>query len=409
MSSVNVLNSKHIQESDKSPTVPSHIKKMHQSMRREARDNIGKLYSRLLRIMTSGIVEALSKESLRQGAVTPEVLYLKLYDATQDAGYNLQWSSRIMVREWLKLQQDASKWEEIKAQYEKRRTRLLDAPRNIERLSAVALIDSEQNSIGDMSTFPRTYNRHVPTASSTNVTASAFTILQQSQSNSPKPTPTPAPISSIMSPFSLFSSLMPSQRGSSTTDSSSNFSVNTTANSNPTVKASPTQVQPSNLPYQSNASCNEYQISRYLTALDNGMLEECINHKQFKYGWEQVYERMGLALGDKGTAKIAMRLCKRAFLGHGGLGPNQRGSPNIQAKDMCFGDELPAQDDDCNDCNDGDDDDDESEEWKRFEEKLKKTSDKHIITPAIKKVKQEGPEVREARAWVIYSKAMISS
>ncbi|KAF9397546.1 hypothetical protein BGX21_008745 [Mortierella sp. AD011] len=99
------------------------------------------------------------------------------------------------------------------------------------------------------------------------------------------------------------------------------------------------------------------------------MLEECISHKQFKYGWEQVYERMGPALGDKGTAKIAMRLY-----------------------------EIPAQDNDCNDCNDGDDDDDESGGWRRLEEKLKKTSDKHIITPAIKEVKQEDPEVREARS-----------
>ncbi|KAF9159687.1 hypothetical protein BGX21_008746 [Mortierella sp. AD011] len=159
--------------------------------------------------MTSGIVETLSKESLRQGAVTPEVLYLKLYGAIQDAGtkiiyaclspyqldhrntedtlvclnkigsrwwnspiyhasitYHLfskpryfreaeiapdrylehiktplldsldsnkldtipalkqsyqekEWSSKIMIRKWLKLQRDTSKCEEIKAQYEK--------------------------------------------------------------------------------------------------------------------------------------------------------------------------------------------------------------------------------------------------------------------------------------------------
>ncbi|KAF9353997.1 hypothetical protein BGX26_008247 [Mortierella sp. AD094] len=510
LSAINVLNSKHDQESDKLPTVPSHIRKMHQSIRKEARDKIGKLYSKLLKVMTrSGIVEALSKDSLRQGAVTPEALYLKLYDAIQDAGYNLQdqdhlhmcqflldhqgtedalvclnkidsgrWNSpiyrasitchlfskprhlheaeivlyryldhikaplldllnsnkpnansileqsyrekersnRIMIRKWFKLQQDASKWEEIKAQYERRRTRLLDAPEKIERFSAVALIDYEQNSIGGVSIFPRLDNRRGSTASSISTTSSAFAIpqveittaaTQQSQSNSPEPTPTPAPISSIISPFSFFSSLMSSQRRSSTPGSTSSSSANTTASSNSTVKNSPTQAQPQNLLYQSNASCNKYQISRYLTALDNGMLEECINHKQFKYGWEHVYERMGPALEDKDTAKIAMRLCKRAFLGHGGLGPNQPGSPNIQAKDMCFEDEFPTQDDDGDDGDD--DDDDESKEWKRIEEKLKeKVSGKRAITPAIKKVKQEDPEIWEARAWVIYNKAMMS-
>ncbi|KAK3821232.1 MAG: hypothetical protein J3Q66DRAFT_426228 [Benniella sp.] len=73
------------------------------------------------------------------------------------------------------------------------------------------------------------------------------------------------------------------------------------------------------------------------------MLEECITHKQFEYGWK-VYEKMGSVLEDRETAKIAMRLCKRAFLGHGGPGANPPGSPNLSAKNIQFEDEFLTQD-----------------------------------------------------------------
>jgi hypothetical protein len=67
----------------------------------------------------------------------------------------------------------------------------------------------------------------------------------------------------------------------------------------------------------------DIQVNHQLTTLDNSMLEECITHMQSEYGWK-VYERMGSVLEDRETAKIAMRLCKRAFLGHGGPGANQQ-------------------------------------------------------------------------------------
>ncbi|KAF9200029.1 hypothetical protein BGZ49_009774 [Haplosporangium sp. Z 27] len=510
LSAINVLNSRYGQESEISSAVPIHIMKVHQKLRKEAKEKTGKLYSKLLKIMTrSSISNVLSLETTRQGTVTPEVLYLKLYDAIQQAGYSLQdqdhlqmcqfllehqrtedalvclnkidprsWNSAVyrasitchlfskprhlheaeivldkylehiktplldllnsnkpnsnltleksyrekerfnisIIKRWFKLQQDASKWEEIKAQYERRRAKLLDTPENIGWFSNVATLDYEQKSASDMSTFKQLDNKRGSTALSISTTSSAFSIpqvetstinttatmtIEKPHSSLLETTTSPASISNFISPFSFLTSFM--SRGSISSNGSKS-SAKDTINSSPTIKTSPTQIQPPNLSNQPNTFSNNYQINRYLTNLDNGMLEECIEHKRFKYGWEQVYERMGPALEDKETAKIAMRLCKRAFLGHGGLGSNQPGSPNILAKDICFEDEyqnLHHYDDD--------DEDDESKEWRRIEATLKERApEKNLVTPSDEKPTLEDPEIWEARAWVVYNKAMTS-
>ncbi|KAI8350304.1 hypothetical protein B0O80DRAFT_458689 [Mortierella sp. GBAus27b] len=155
------------------------------------------------------------------------------------------------------------------------------------------------------------------------------------------------------------------------------------------------------------------------------MLEECVNHKQFEYGWK-LYERMGSALEDKETTKVAMRLCRRAFLGHGGTGSNSPGSPNLMANDIQFGDDEwftrqdsmendddhgggdhSDDDDDNNNDNDDDDDNGNNSPWEDEEEdipdSLDKTKHESGLLPIL--TYDTDPEIWEARAWVIYNKA----
>lgn len=91
------------------------------------------------------------------------------------------------------------------------------------------------------------------------------------------------------------------------------------------------------------------RVNRRLTVLDNSMLEECVDRRQFEYDWK-IYEGMGHMLEDKGTVKIVMKLCKRALLSRGGPGANLPESPNLSAKDIRFEDEILVHDQD-----DGDD------------------------------------------------------
>ncbi|KAF9438371.1 hypothetical protein BGZ76_008282 [Entomortierella beljakovae] len=505
---INVLSCRSDQESIVPTDIPDHILKLGQSMRREATEKTGRLYSKLLKIMTrSYIVDALSKETMQQDAISPEDLYLKLYNAIQGAGYNLQdqdhlnmcqyllgsqctdealacldridskrWNSQIyrasitchlfskprhlheaglilnkyleyiklslhkflganktnanltlerslrekeqenraMIKKWFKLQLDASKWEEIVAQYERRRARLLHAPENIERFSATYTDSDPGLNNGSLHSITLQLSRRSSTVSSLSTSSSAFTIpqpevapkisttstQQPSQPNIPESTS----MSSIMSPFTYISSLISSQRRNSSSSIATISSINTD------TRTCSTQSQPSSTLSQTNVNLShKYQISRYLSALDNGILEECINHKQFKYGWEQVYERMGSTLEDKDTVKIVMRLCKRAFLGHGGLRPNQPGSPNVLTNDICFEDEYSNQsiDDDAEgecskDCND-----DEDLEWSVIVSLLKeKELARRTNSLPAREIKQDDPEIWEARAWVIYNKAM---
>jgi hypothetical protein len=156
------------------------------------------------------------------------------------------------------------------------------------------------------------------------------------------------------------------------------------------------------------------QTNRHLTILDNGMLEECVNHKQFEYGWRTVYERMGPMLEDRDTTKIVMRLCKRAFLGHGGLGPNLPGSPNLLARDMYFSDghylgrepsgatksEEQQEDRDDYDYKDNEDEDMRGNPIETIEQRI-------AVLEHNRRSRQD-PEIWEARAWVIYNKAMMN-
>ncbi|KAK3807506.1 MAG: hypothetical protein J3R72DRAFT_464770 [Linnemannia gamsii] len=401
-------------------------------------------YSQILDILCrSDVAESLGKETLRQGVMAPEELYAQFYGSVQQAGYDLQddahlsmaqywtdrkkieeaqecihriefsqWTSPVYraaitchlfakprqsqeaegllqkyieyqdasqsqaeaeskIRTWYRLQLDASKWEEVKAQYERRRARLVDAPANIERVEAESRLTPQAlQQLQEQQRSPQRnlgHTRSVSIASSTTSSSHRRAISGQ-LANSPvghqrtpsssshqrtpsgalnwpsgasatlnAPTPTPAK--------SGFSFLSPFKFGSKSTDTDTTQSP-----------AAPTAL-PSRI-----------HVTRHLTVLDNNMLEECIAHKEFEYGWKNVYERMGPTLEDGETAKIAMRLCRCAFLGHSGMSPNEPGSPNVIAKDFSF---TPA--------------DQESSKSK------------------------QDPELWEARAWVIYNKAMMNS
>lgn len=57
----------------------------------ETDDPVGKLYAQLLSIMTRrGVVEGLIKETLRQGVLSQDTLYIRLYKAILNVGYHLQ-------------------------------------------------------------------------------------------------------------------------------------------------------------------------------------------------------------------------------------------------------------------------------------------------------------------------------
>ncbi|KAF8946203.1 hypothetical protein BGZ47_001091 [Haplosporangium gracile] len=400
-------------------------------------------YSQILAILCkSDVADGLGKETLRQGVMAPEELYAQLYGSIQQAGYDLEddahlsmaqywtdrkkieeaqecihrikasrWESAVYraaitchlfakprqsqeaevllqkyvdsqepsqgqveaeskIRTWYRLQLDASKWEEVKTQYERRRARLLDAPANIERVEAESRLTPQAlQQLQEQQRSPQLINGHrrsVSIASSTTSSshrraasgqiAGSLVGHQRTPSSSHQRTPSGAlnwpsgAAATLNAPDpavakSGFSFLSPFKFGSKST--------NTETTQSP---AAPTAL-PSRI-----------HVSRHLTVLDNNMLEECIAHKEFEYGWKNVYERMGPSLEDGETAKIAMRLCRRAFLGHSGMSPNEPGSPNVVAKDFSFG-------------------------------------------PADQRASQskQDPELWEARAWVIYNKAMLGS
>ncbi|KAF9147852.1 hypothetical protein BG015_010437 [Linnemannia schmuckeri] len=441
-------------------------------------DPVSKLYAQLLGIMTRpSVAEELSKETLRQGVITLDTLYIRLYKAILNAGYQLQdedhvrlgqflfdrqntedalycldkidltrWTSHIyrlaischlftkprhlheaeilldqylahnkalsssssscsssignqggprqgsresrdtereqfnksLIQIWFKQQLDASKWDEIKVQYERRRARLLDAPSNIERLAS--MLDKESlsaglnghrrggSSVSRASVVAEHGSVASGSAESLAAEAAAETTGAALAPTSVSPEPPAVTASPKRPSFSLFSAFR-----------SSKLTITTAPV--PTIQTRDLS-RPSPL---LSASTNTIQVNRHLTILDNGMLEECVNHKQFEYGWS-IYERMGPSLEDKDTAKIVMRLCKRAFLGHGGLGPNLPGSPRILAKDVDFEDEA-------------------------VRSATAELGDRDARTgTGLERVKtvQEDPEIWEARAWVIYNKAMMN-
>ncbi|KAG0217658.1 hypothetical protein BGX33_009943 [Mortierella sp. NVP41] len=289
-----------------------------------------------------------------------EGLLQKYIDSQSTSQGQVETESKI--RTWYRLQLDASKWEEVKAQYERRRARLVDAPANVERVEAESRLTPQAlQLLQEQQRSPqRNYGhaRSVSIASSTTSSSHRRTASGQTASSpsghqrtpsgalswpsgatATLNAPTPAPAKAG------FSFLSPFKFGSKSTDADATHSPAT----------------PTALP-------SRIHVNRHLTVLDNNMLEECIAHKEFEYGWKNVYERMGPTLEDGETAKIAMRLCRRAFLGHSGMSPIEPGSPNVVAKNFSF----------------------DTVDQQAFRSK-------------------QDPELWEARAWVIYNKVMMGS
>ncbi|KAF9275775.1 hypothetical protein BGZ68_010523 [Mortierella alpina] len=444
LSAMTVLQSKqdHSPDKDDSVAVRDDVQ--------EARLGVAALYSQILRIMCrSDVAENLSKEIIRQGTMAPEALYTQLYGSIQQAGYGLQdeahlsmahyWTDRRNIEEaqdcisnigsdrwtgavyraaiichtlskprqlqeaevllqkyiklneeshdedgaslaktWYRLQLDSSKWEDMKIQYERRRAGLLKAPASTDRapatpepeaqLTSQALQQHQLHEQQKPAQRQHTHERSVSVASSSTSSSHrrspsgpySNTPLghQRSPSGHQRTSPAipswPSGASATLNASVAAPTPIPT-KGAFSFLSTFKFSIKGNEGEN-------SSGSPSSLP-------SRIHVNRHLTVLDNNMLEECIVHKEFEYGWKNVYEKMGPALEDGETARIAMRLCRRAFLGHGGLLPNQPGSPNVVARDMYF--------------DDG---------WDMEHE----TRSRHQ------------PELWEARAWVVYNKAMMN-
>ncbi|KAF9954517.1 hypothetical protein BGZ70_010537 [Mortierella alpina] len=337
-------------------------------------------------------------------------------------------ASKVMIQKWFRLQLDASKWEETKTQYERRRARLLDAPANIDRfLSTLSLSEVEikpEQTQGDQA---QESHRHVclqthhgegpmarassssslrtaiSTSSLKDVSSATGNVTPLTESKVAKEVPTKRRFS-FLSAFKSTSSLSLAKAKSSTTAALP--SVDTRR---PKSAKSP----PNLATVQTLTGTSNIHVSRHLTVLDNGMLEECINHKQFEYGWKHVYERMGPArLEDKDTAKIAMRLCKRAFLGHGGLSPHLKGgssSPNLLAKELCFEDDRPSpSENDSEDASELEGMDGAEHGDRTASKRDEKLAGGNSGSSSWKKNCTEDAEVWEARAWAIYNKATLN-
>ena len=288
--------------------------------------------------------------------------------------------SEIKCREWFQLQLDASKWEDVKALYERKRSRLLDAPSNLDRvadaesrLTPQALQDHQQQ---EQSMSPPRNNKHQRSVSITSSTTtsshrrsptnqlSSISGHQRSPSGHQR-----TPSTAMAWPSGASASIAsPTPAASAPAATKGTFSFLSSfkfgAKSNETGSSS----SGTNTPLPSRLNVN-----RHLTVLDNSMLEDCITHKQFEYGWTNIYERMGSTLEDGDTARIAMRLCRRAFLGHSGLSFDQPGSPNLVAKDTYFD-----------------------------------STDSSGTDGSGPKDSGSDPALWEGRAWVIYNKAMLN-
>ncbi|KAF9982206.1 hypothetical protein BGZ75_006432 [Mortierella antarctica] len=411
---------------------------------------------KLLRtMMQPTIAERLVNEIGRQGELAPGALYYQVYQAMQDAGYQLEEAevlldrylshsrtllahshgatskshkdhqereraSRVMIQKWFRLQLDASKWEETKTQYERRRARLMEAPANIDRfLSSLSLSEVEikpepaketqqafqqiHHSEGSMTLPSSSFTACVSTPSLEDVTAATGNVTPRPDSEVAKEVPTKRRFS-FLSAFNSTSSSSLAKAKDSTI----------TAPLNVDTRKTKSAMSPPNLtPLQTPIGHKSIQVNRHLTVLDNGMLEECINHKQFEYGWKHVYERMGPArLEDKDTVKIAMRLCKRAFLGHGGLSPHLKGgssSPNLLARELCFEDDrLSHGEKECEDASGLEGADGAEYENGTATKRDGVLAGDYSGSRSWKKTCEEDAEVWEARAWAIYNKATMN-
>ncbi|GJJ74349.1 hypothetical protein EMPS_06707 [Entomortierella parvispora] len=287
-------------------------------------------------------------------------------------------SSQNTCKEWFQLQLDASKWEDVKALYERKRSRLLDAPSNDRvadaesRLTPQALQDHQQHEQSMSPSRNQKHQRSVSITSSTTTSShrrsptnqlSSISGHQRSPSGHQRTPSTakawPSGASASAASTAPAAPTPSATKGTFSFLSSLKFGAKTGEAGSPGLGT--TTALPSRL-----------NVNRHLTVLDNSMLEDCIAHKQFEYGWKNIYERMGPTLEDGDTARIAMRLCRRAFLGHSGLSFDQPGSPNLIAKDMYF--------DTTDSCG----------------------------ADSGSKASDSDPALWEGRAWVIYNKAMLN-
>ncbi|KAF9435494.1 hypothetical protein BGZ76_006179 [Entomortierella beljakovae] len=281
------------------------------------------------------------------------------------------------IKTWFKLQLDASKWEDVKVQYELRRTRLINGPSITDRptkaagLTPEALQQHQLQEQQDPSLLQPKYGRAKSVASS--VTSSSH---QRSHSGNQR----------LSSTHQRTPSVATAWPSGATTNSNSGTLTSTTASVTAPVrgalsflsslkftKANETESSMST----SSALPSRLNVNHHLTVLDNGMLEESINYREFEYGWNQIYEKMGATLEDGETTRIAMRLCRQAFLGHNGIDSNNVGSPNLVNRDI------------------------------RFYDGLDETVQDEGATSS--KTKHGEVEIWEARAWAIYNKARLNS
>ncbi|KAG0098939.1 hypothetical protein BGZ93_009822 [Podila epicladia] len=295
---------------------------------------------------------------------------LENYIDYQERATNDQENVDQAARNWFKLQLDASKWEDIKIQYERRRSRLVDAPGNMDRFA-----QSEEHKVKssqEQQQSPQRQVKHERSASASSPATSPAFSHQRS------------PSAQLSSPSGHQRTLSGHQRTPSGAIPSWPSGASATLNTSPIL--APVAKGPfsflTSLKFTSKAGANSTKSSetslpsrihanRHLTVLDNGMLEDCIRHKEFEYGWKHIYERMGPSLEDSETSKIMMRMCRQAFMSHNEA---QSGSPDMTAKDMVFEDEVEA----------------------------KNTSNEE------KSLRRRDPEIWEARAWAVYNKAMMT-
>ncbi|KAF9330384.1 hypothetical protein BG006_006678 [Podila minutissima] len=346
--------------------------------------HVEKLYSILLRIMTQkNIADRLGQETVRQGDLTPEALYIQLYSGIlahyhfqiheadvllkqylalnaikqapgtkSDSGINyasleqsrLRQSS---IRKWFKVQLDASTWEEVKELYEQRRARLTVAPGQVMGLSNNASDSTETKLSQTME--PSTHIQFVKDPIAAQQVSDRFDIAKTKPRS-----------------FSFLSSL----KLSSSSGAGSNTVATQKVASGTSGSTVSTQLQ-----------------NRQLTTLDNHMLEECVSYKKYEYGWKQVYERMGPSLEDKDTARLVMRLCTRAFLSHS-ENNEKDGQVSLNASTDLYVD-CELHQDDLNPADYGFD---------------------HVTWAerTLENCRQEDPDIWEARAWAIYNKAIMS-
>ncbi|KAF9158119.1 hypothetical protein DFQ26_007957 [Actinomortierella ambigua] len=404
---------------------------------------ISAMYSHVVQLCTQDSVrDSLAEETTRQGVLTPESLYFQLYQSVLDAGFRLEdkdhfaisrvffhykraekalevmehipsdrWkgaeyrhviqcrmasrprqqadidallaeyqtkedqSKAALIQEWCRLCQQSVRWEDAKIQYERRRARLVDAPNNIERLSNVSSVPNTSIDLGSPPSTSPHQGRHERTTSSgsTSTTVSSPGHQRSTSTASHQRNPSVNAAAWPSGAPAILNTVSPATTPVSKGPFSflSNFKFPGTGAK---AAAPPPEQQSATLP-------SSIHVNHHLTVLDNNMLEECAKFKGFEYGWKRIYERMGPQLEDKDTAKIVMRLCKRAFLGFGGAGPEAPGSPNVQAKDIFS---------------------QEDEAAFHIAEAIRQ------VAPGDRSMFAQDPEIWEARAWAVYNKAMMN-